>query len=196
MLFQACVDILRLKWIGCCTLAGALLIVFAQPSLAQNANSEKNKTTEDEIVEEIINQALRANNGNGNSGNNSSHSCAIVITEDGSFGTSVDNSVLSSKLGTGRSGKAQVATTRGSYRVSIDTPLGFTNQPAGELPNYTMLASMSGNGATSFAERPGTNSMKLKKGLTNIEANLEVSTTNGQPFTAGNYSSQIILRCE
>ena len=71
MLFQACVDILRLKWIGCCTLAGALLIVFAQPSLAQNANSEKNKTTEDEIVEEIINQALRANNGNGNSGNNS-----------------------------------------------------------------------------------------------------------------------------
>ena len=179
--------------------AVSLIVALAMPfpAWSQSTNTEKEDRSEsdeevvEDIVEELISNAARSNN----SSKNNKHACVIVVTEGGKFGTSVDNSVLSSKLSRGLPGQAQVTTTNSSFELSIDPPLGFTSSP-GATTDYEMVASMSGIGATNFSERPGTSSVRVKKGITEVQAHLQAKTNSGDPFAAGSYSSEITLRCE
>ena len=185
-------ELLNKKWLASCSLAGLVTLALVQPAIAQQSNRDNrnDRAKENEVVDGLINDAAR-NNGNGNG-----HACVIVITESGQFGTNINGSVLSSKVANGRAGRAQIFASNGSYRLSIDPPLGFDIAPAGANPDYSMITSMMGSGATNFSETPGAMQVRLKRGSTNIEAHLAAKTTNGNPFIPGNYGSEITLRCE
>ena len=121
--------------------------------------------------------------------------CQIVLGNEGVLREVPGLFELSSKSAGGRPGSAQVMTSNASFRVSIDTPLGFHSAPRDGNNGVVMAASYSGHGASNFSETPGSIQHKLKKGLTNIEAHL-VAHRNGEPFPAGNYAAVLTLRCE
>ena len=121
--------------------------------------------------------------------------CSISISEDGQLFTSPDSSQLSSQGFGGRPGRAQIATNRRKFRISIDPPFGFTVAPNGGNNGVIFTTYMSGSGATNFTNRPGGNSRRLKRGVTTITADL-VADRSGQPFPAGQYRAELVLRCE
>ena len=121
--------------------------------------------------------------------------CQIILGSEGQLREVPGLFELSSKSAGGRAGTAQVMTSNASFRISVDTPLGFHTAPRDGNNGVVMAASYSGNGASNFSETPGDIQHKLKKGITSIEAHL-VAHRNGEPFPAGNYAAVLTLRCE
>jgi len=176
--------------------------VFSQ---AKNANGEvldnrlskkdEKKNNEDNNNAQTQNPLLPVpNTGTANASQN--QSCTIVVTQPGTLGSGIENLQLSSKIFNGRPGIASVTTTNGSYRLTLDRPLGFTGSPAGGNSNITMTASFLGRGVTNFSEQPGNVGIRLKNGLTIVETHLTAGRNDGVPFQAGHYSAQLTLRCE
>ena len=127
---------------------------------------------------------------------NANRGCRIVVVSNGTLGPNIENTQLSTKVMNGRAGVAHVHTDRGSYRLSVDQPLGFSAFPSGGSSGITMGASFEGQGATNFSLRRGDAEVRLKRGMTIVRTHLVASRTNGMPFPAGQYSSDLGLRCE
>ena len=171
------------------TMAAALCLAAATPFTVQ---AQETPQTADEIIEEALEGETFLEKDYRQPKNNY---CQIVLGNEGVLREVPGLFELSSKSAGGRPGSAQVMTSNASFRVSIDTPLGFHSAPKDGNNGVVMAASYSGHGASNFSETPGSIQHKLKKGLTNIEAHL-VAHRNGEPFPAGNYAAVLTLRCE
>jgi hypothetical protein len=144
--------------------------LLAVPAQSQSAGA-KGAVDGDLISIESMREMFQ----NGDPGNK--HFCAIVVTQPGSLAASPDNMELSSRQAGGRPGIAQITATNSSFDLTIDPPSGFNLAPSGG------------------AEASGAFPMDIKRGVSQIEANF-VATRNGSPFPAGQYSAELVLRCE
>jgi hypothetical protein len=177
-------------------LSAKCLFVVAQllspaTAIAKNTKSDGNTPATPQAFQDMFNAAKANSNGNGNS----NHFCAIVVTQPGQLKASPDNMTLSSQIMGGQSGSASIYATNGSFSVSIDPITGFSAQPPGGSANTTFSSAFSATGATNFAETPGQIPQKVKQGTTQIDADF-LATRTTDPFPAGNYSSELVLRCE
>jgi len=127
---------------------------------------------------------------------NSNHLCSINVLEAGNLGISPRSNQLSSKLYGGRAGRVQVEATNSSYSLSISPALGFKTFPSGGADNVAFTASYSANGATNFSQRPGTQSARMKRGVSIVETHLTADRLSDGGFPPGNYNAEIIIRCE
>lgn len=127
---------------------------------------------------------------------NTKHFCLIERISDGSIQPNIQNTEITSRQFGGYSGRLKVTATRSSYRLVVDDPLGFEYSPAnaGNAAEYKTF--FLGNGATNFAERPGNEPVKIKKGETFIETHFVATKLNNNTFPAGNYNAKLTLRCE
>jgi hypothetical protein len=162
--------------------------LLAVPAQSQSAGA-KGAVDGDLISIESMREMFQ----NGDPGNK--HFCAIVVTQPGSLAASPDNMELSSRQAGGRPGIAQITATNSSFDLTIDPPSGFNLAPSGGATDTSFASTISATGSTSFAEASGAFPMDIKRGVSQIEANF-VATRNGSPFPAGQYSAELVLRCE
>lgn len=125
--------------------------------------------------------------------------CTINVLQDGTLGLSADGRVLSSKLTGGVGGVATVTSTR-PYDVTADVVPFFTNFPSGGNLDTTFEARFSGRDifrGRNFAERSGTNPVRTRGGVSITEVTVQlIATRIGSDFPAGNYTGEVIVRCE
>jgi hypothetical protein len=160
----------------------------SSPSYSQNANMDESVDGGPISIETM--QAMFRDGGPGNK-----HFCAIVVTQQGLLAPSPDNMELSSRQQGGRPGIAQVTATNSSYDLTIDPPGGFVISPTGGSADTTFTSTYSATGATNVADSPGQFALDIKRGVSQIEANF-IATRNNSPFPAGQYSAELVLRCE
>lgn len=164
----------------------------------EETRQEINEFQEDNSLNSLQNQVFLpitpAVNNSANS--DSSQYCQIVVLNSGTLGASIEGNVLSSKLLNGRSGTAEITTTNSSYRLSVDTPFGFTSAPFGADSDTTMTTTFLGSGATNFSETPGNIEVQVERGSTLIETHLIAKRVNGTSFPPGHYSAELTVRCE
>ena len=122
------------------------------------------------------------------------HFCMVVVGNPGTIAPAIGNVSLSSKVAGGYSGTADITTTNSSYRASVVAPAGFVTSPNLDGP-VTFLAEFSGTGATNFFNVPSLTEVKLKRGTTNIKADL-TANIQGAAFASGHYQAEVMLRCE
>lgn len=123
------------------------------------------------------------------------HSCQIIVQRNGTMVQNIGATKLSSQVNAGLPGLAEVTTTNGSYEVSIDAPNGFSTAPKGGNMDVVFEASFSGHGKTNFGNTPGNVRVRMKNGVTQLDVQLEAKKLSGS-FKAGNYVSELTLRCE
>lgn len=123
------------------------------------------------------------------------HACTIIIGAPGSMAPSIARDQMSSQFSGGFPGSASVTATNSSYRLSYDTPAGFSVMPAGNGAPVTFTGSFSGNGATNFLDLPSSQDVRLKRGTTQVTLDLDAAVT-GSTFPAGDYRADTVLRCE
>ena len=134
--------------------------------------------------------------GNGGGGGGSGGGfCQITLLQAGNLAASIDNMALSSRLAGGAAGIANVETDKQNYEISIDAMQGFNQSPIGGSDDMNMSVLYSGTGSTNFSETAGNLSVGLNKGITRVETHL-VAVRNTDPFPAGDYGAELILRCE
>lgn len=129
-----------------------------------------------------------------NAAANNRHFCMVIVGNPGSLAPAIGNVALSSKVAGGLAGSAQIIATNSSFSADIDAPLSFSNSPNLSGP-VTFEAEFSGNGATSFSAVPASGDVRIKRGTTNITADL-TATIQGASFVAGQYQAELVLRCE
>ncbi len=160
---------------------------------ASHAQEDMEVKTRDEIIEEAIKAPTKDFETNAR-GNNRQY-CEIIVNESGEIHPRPGTNTLSSLYAGGRAGRAQVLATNSSFRISIDPPLGFRLAPPNGNDGAIFTTSYSASGATNFSNQPGIIAQRIKRGVTNIEAHL--TADRGQsPFPAGQYSAEIVMRCE
>lgn len=176
-------------------LAGALppsgAPLAAETAAAENA-AEAERAANEQMRRTLIEELYRdvpAARAKGN------QTCAVIIGNGGVLAATPEAMELSSRSFGGAPGSAEVVTDTGSFSLQIDTPLGFSNAPAGGNDGVTFHASYSGFGVTSFSETPGNIPVRLKNGQTSIQAHLWATRTSS-PFPAGQYRAELVLRCE
>jgi hypothetical protein len=123
------------------------------------------------------------------------HSCQVIVKQNGTMVQNIGATKLSSQVNAGLPGLAEVTTTNGSYEVSIDAPTGFSTAPKGGNADVVFEASYSGHGSTNFTNTPGNVRVRMKNGVTQLDVHLEAKKLSGS-FKAGNYISELTLRCE
>lgn len=121
--------------------------------------------------------------------------CQVVLVEGGVLAQSGDQKELSSEQAGGVAGRAQITTTRGRYRVSIDAPTGFSSMPPDGDTNVDFSSAYSLTGATTATRRNGARSTRLGRGRTDLAAHFSARRVVGS-FPAGSYSSVLTVRCE
>lgn len=121
--------------------------------------------------------------------------CQILLVQDGALAQNSDLTQLASNQPAGRPGLVEITATRASYQVWLDSPTGFTTMPTGGDTGVTFSSSYSLTGATSASNVTGGTATRLKIGQTNLAADL-VANRSGDTFPAGNYSSEVTVRCE
>lgn len=122
------------------------------------------------------------------------HICMVVVGNAGALAPAIGNVALSSKVAGGYSGTAQITTTNASFSAFLEAPVAFVSSPNLSGP-VTFSGEFSGNGATNFATIMSPGSARLKRGTTNISADL-TATIQGSSFASGHYTAQLVLRCE
>ncbi|MEX0347313.1 MAG: hypothetical protein AB3N20_20495 [Rhizobiaceae bacterium] len=122
------------------------------------------------------------------------HFCMVVVGNPGALAPAIGNVALSSKVAGGYSGTAQITTTNASYSAFLEAPVAFVASPNLNGP-VTFSGEFSGNGATNFATILSPGNVRLKRGTTNISADL-TATIQGSSFASGHYAAQLVLRCE
>ena len=122
------------------------------------------------------------------------HICMVVVGNAGALAPAIGNVALSSKVAGGYSGTAQITTTNGSFSAALEAPVAFVSSPNLNGP-VTFSGEFSGNGATNFATVVSPGNVRLKRGTTNISADL-TATIQGSSFASGHYTAQLVLRCE
>lgn len=127
------------------------------------------------------------------------NACTIIVRQDGTFGLSANGMVLSSKLAGGIAGIADII-SGSNYFISATTFPFFTQFPPLGNNNTTFQSRFSGQSISrgrTFAERPGTNRVRLRTGNSTTRVNVHlIATRTGTPFPAGNYRGVVVVRCE
>jgi hypothetical protein len=121
--------------------------------------------------------------------------CTIFLLSEGTLQQSIDLQSLSSKLAGGQNARAFLISSNSRYEVSIHPPVGFSLSPPGAPASVLFDASMSGQGATVFAETPDDTPVRLRRGFTRIDADLVAAAMTGT-FATGDYRATATLRCE
>jgi hypothetical protein len=127
------------------------------------------------------------------------NACTINVIRDGNFGVSADLKVLSSKLPGGLSAVADVTSQR-PYDISAIATNFFTTGPANANVNTTFESRFSGTDiyrGRTFAERLGTDAVKLRGNLSITRLNVHlIATRTGSSFPSGAYVGSVTVRCE
>lgn len=126
--------------------------------------------------------------------------CRLTVTQSGALAQSADATQLSSKIGTGAPGLAQVRATGAAYNLSLWHGTTWLASPIAGNGNTTFTPTFSGtatNGrGTTFSEQPGTTPVFIRRnGRSNLTIHL-VATSHSGSFPNGTYSTNVILRCE
>ena len=139
----------------------------------------------------------------------SAESCVIQVIQNGTMTANPSSTVLSSKNAGGIGARAIVTSRkrgRGNnpgprFRVTLEAPFSFSGAPVGGNTNVNFTTRFSGisiSRGKNFAERNGTNSVRLRRhgtSVTEITGHLIATKTTGA-FPSGSYSGQATLRCE
>lgn len=126
---------------------------------------------------------------------NAKQMCQLIVIQNGTMVQNIGATKLSSQINAAMPGLAEITTTNASYALSVDPPGGFSSAPQGGNSDVVFNSSLSGHGATNFAETPGNIRVRLKKGVTQVDVNL-VAEKLSSSFPAGNYVAELTLRCE
>lgn len=121
--------------------------------------------------------------------------CQIIVTRNGTMTPNVGATGLSSRNAGGLSGAAEVTASNASFALVAEAPAGFAIGPAGASQDVVFAAAISGSGSTSFLEMPGNTPVRLKRGVTVVEAQLTATRLSGA-LPAGHYRADMVLRCE
>ncbi len=122
------------------------------------------------------------------------HFCMVIVGSPGALAPAIGNVALSSKVAGGIPGSAQIIASKSRFRARIGAPLSFSASP--NLKGaVTFDAEFSGTGASNFSARPSAKSVRIRRGLTNIRADL-TARIHGASFVAGEYRAELTLRCE
>lgn len=125
------------------------------------------------------------------------NTCVIVVDSDGEFVPNAGATLLSSRLPGGRSGTATVYSLL-NHELSVDTPGNFAN-PTNAGTGTSFSAYFSGRSillGRTFGERPGSNSIRLRRGISITQISVDLEAANANGFEEGDYSAQAIIRCE
>lgn len=174
--------------------AFAALVILALTQTAAAAPKRDEPTPEQKAVskayEEFLQEMLAANAVKGDN-----QACAIIVGRTGSMTVNPEANEISSVGWGGQPGEAQIVATSGTFNLKMDEPLGFSLAPPKGNDATIFKGSYSGFGATSFSQAPGNATIRVKKGITSITANLTATKTSGT-FPAGQYRAELTLRCE
>lgn len=125
--------------------------------------------------------------------------CTIVVTQTGIFVPNAAKTIMSSKFTGGRPGIANVI-SGSNYYVSASTYPFFTSYPPDGNTNTTFQVRHSGQNISrgrTYSERPGSTRVRLRTGNSTTRVSLHlIATRTGTPFPAGNYTGEVVLRCE
>lgn len=126
--------------------------------------------------------------------------CAIVVQNDGTLAADVSGHVLSSKEAGGVSGIATIYSLW-SYDISVDAVPFFLAMPTGGDTGVTISSTFSGSAVNArgrtFAERPGNQPVRLRRGYSITQVTVDMAATRvGTPYPAGDYTALSIVRCE
>lgn len=129
------------------------------------------------------------------------NNCSIVLQgAGGTLGVNANGNQLSSKLAGGAPGVARV-TSGSNYWLQADVVPYFVMAPTGGDTGVTYSTTFSGQAinarGTTFAERAGTNRIRLRTGtsIQDITVHYQADRASGV-FPAGNYRGIVVLRCE
>lgn len=132
----------------------------------------------------------------GNITNN--NACVVVLARQGRLGVSPDLGQLSSKLSGGSSGVADIYSLL-RYQISVDGPSFFMTAPGGGSNGVAFTTTYSGSsvlGGVNFAERPGSQQVRLNAGFSITRLNIHLVANRPDSFPGGNYSAIATVRCE
>ena len=90
-----------------------------------------------------------------NNAQNNQQACEIIVSREGVLQPSINNTTLSSKVYLGEPAKAKITTTNSSFRMTVETPIGFKLGPKDADIGTIFSTSVTGRGATSFTESRG-----------------------------------------
>lgn len=122
------------------------------------------------------------------------HMCLVVVHSPGTLAPALGNVALSSKVAGGLAGSAQVTVTNSSFTIGLEAPTRFALSP--KLPGPVFFsAEISGSGATNFAAMPAPAKVRIKRGVTDLRADL-TAKIQGASFASGQYRAELVLRCE
>ncbi len=127
-----------------------------------------------------------------------SNACAIVVGAPGTITPNADSTKLSSKNAGGQQGVADIYSIR-RYRISVSSPDFFTNAPSGGNDTTTFTTTFSGESlyrGRDFAERPGDNSVRLRRGYSITRVYVDLEAERPDSFPSGDYTAVTIVRCE
>lgn len=123
-----------------------------------------------------------------------SDSCSINVTQNGTLDPRSNFRRLTSRSGPGIPGRAIITTTAGSFVASVDAPTAFNTKPAADTEPETFRAWHRSNGATSYSNTQGDETLNI--GTNNIRIHMDARKLPGQKFEAGLYQATVVLRCE
>lgn len=124
-----------------------------------------------------------------------SDSCTIVVGQVGKLHSVANLKRLTSRFGQGVPGIANITTSENNLAVSVQEPISFDLEPAGDLTSpETFRAWHRSTGATVYGLTR--NPRPINEGLSTILIHLDARKTAGGTFAGGNYSATVVLRCE
>jgi hypothetical protein len=124
-----------------------------------------------------------------------SSTCVLTVGTPGVIFPNAAYDQLSSQNAGGTSGVVTALATDSSYEISADAPVSFTAAPAGGDSGVTFEVTYQGTGATNIGATVGNTPTQLNAGTTTLEVDLSASKSSGT-FPAGNYATEVTVRCE
>lgn len=121
-------------------------------------------------------------------------SCVVAVVSPGTLDASTDQTVLSSRVGSGQDGQATVTTNSTGSTIEVLAPTAFLVAPTGSDANTLFEAKYWLSGQTATADLDGTVATSLGLGLTNISVGGRATKSTGT-YTAGAYSMLTTVRC-
>ena len=127
------------------------------------------------------------------------NACFVIIRRNGTFVPNVTSTQLSSRLPGGQSGIADVFAFF-PYDISVDTPPFFSSRPIGGDDNVTYSAWYSGQALNArglnFPTQPGSVVVTPTAFFSFTRLTVDLEADRPDPFPAGNYTAEAIVRCE
>ena len=122
------------------------------------------------------------------------HSCAITVNSNGTLAANAGFTQLSSTIGAGTSGSANIVATGNEFDVSVGAPTLTTT--GSDTSANTLVSSYSTTGATSVSGTNADAARGLNNGTTAVTVNMSATKSGANVFEAGAYTGTVALTCE